>query len=141
MIILDTDHISVLQHAESEAAQRLSRRLAEALEQISTTAATVEEQCRSWLALINRYSDVRRQVTYYARFVDTIRFSARWRILPFGEQAAEEFQRLRREGVRIASTDLKIAAITLVHNGTLISRNLRDFEKVPDLRVQDWLKT
>jgi tRNA(fMet)-specific endonuclease VapC len=139
MIILDTDHISVLQHAQSDAAQQLRQRLADSGEPVATTSVTVEEQCRSWLALINRYSDVRRQVTYYDRFVEAIRFFAKWRILPFDERAADEFQRHRRGRVRIATTDLKIAAVALVQGGMLLSSNLRDFERVPGLRVEDWV--
>jgi tRNA(fMet)-specific endonuclease VapC len=34
--------------------------------------------------------------------------------------------------------DLKIAAIVLTHNALLISRNLKDFRKVPGLKVEDW---
>ena len=62
MIVLDTDHISVLQHEESVAADQLWQRLADSRELIVTSAVTVEEQTRSWLALINRYSDVDQQV-------------------------------------------------------------------------------
>jgi hypothetical protein len=62
MIVLDTDHISILQHDESVAADRLWQRLSESSELIVTSAVTVEEQTRSWLALINRYSDVDQQV-------------------------------------------------------------------------------
>ena len=36
--------------------------------------------------------------------------------------------------------DLKIASIVLVHDATLLSRNLRDFRQVPGLRVEDWLR-
>jgi tRNA(fMet)-specific endonuclease VapC len=35
--------------------------------------------------------------------------------------------------------DLKIASIVLAHNAMLLSRNLRDFQQVPNLRVEDWL--
>jgi tRNA(fMet)-specific endonuclease VapC len=35
--------------------------------------------------------------------------------------------------------DLKIAAIALVHDALLLSANLRDFRKVPGLRVESWL--
>jgi len=35
--------------------------------------------------------------------------------------------------------DLKIASIVLAHQATLLSRNLRDFQQVSDLRVEDWL--
>lgn len=39
---------------------------------------------------------------------------------------------------RIGTMDLKIAAIALANDATLLSRNLRDFGKVPGLRVEDW---
>jgi hypothetical protein len=34
--------------------------------------------------------------------------------------------------------DLKIASIALVRNVLVLSANLRDFQQVPDLRVEDW---
>lgn len=61
MIILDTDHISVLQHEDSPKALALLERL-EALpsdEAVVATVVTLEEQSRSWLSLIGRYTDVR----------------------------------------------------------------------------------
>ena len=139
MIVLDTDHISVLQHEESVAADQLWQRLADSRELIVTSAVTVEEQTRSWLALINRYSDVDQQVAYYDRFVASLRFFAKWRVLPFDARAAAQFKQLRGERVRIATIDLKIASIALVHAATLLSRNLRDFGRVPSLRVENWL--
>ncbi len=39
----------------------------------------------------------------------------------------------------VLDTDLKIAAITLNHDAILLSRNLKDFEQVPGLKVEDWL--
>jgi tRNA(fMet)-specific endonuclease VapC len=35
--------------------------------------------------------------------------------------------------------DLKIAAIVLVHDAVLVTSNMRDFEKVSGLKVEDWL--
>jgi predicted nucleic acid-binding protein len=35
-------------------------------------------------------------------------------------------------------TLLRIAAITLVHGGTLVTRNIRDFQAIPSLSIQDW---
>jgi tRNA(fMet)-specific endonuclease VapC len=34
--------------------------------------------------------------------------------------------------------DLKIVAIVLAHEATLLSRNLADFGQVSGLRVEDW---
>ena len=140
MIILDTDHISVLQHEDSPKAIALLEKL-EPLpsEEVATTAVTLEEQSRSWLSLIGRYTDVRQQVAYYDRLMAMFDFFAGWQVLRFSETAAEEFRRLRQVRVRIASTDLKIASVALVNGATLLSANLRDFEKVPGLQVENWL--
>jgi tRNA(fMet)-specific endonuclease VapC len=53
MIILDTDHISLLQHPDSTEGQRLVQRLAVSFDRdIVTTVVTVEEQMRGWLQVI-----------------------------------------------------------------------------------------
>ena len=59
-------------------------------------------------------------------------------VLDFDERAGVEYQRLRRSRVRIGTMDLKIAAIVLAHDATLLSKNLSDFRKVPGLKVADW---
>jgi tRNA(fMet)-specific endonuclease VapC len=41
--------------------------------------------------------------------------------------------------IRIGTMDLKIASICLAHDALLLSRNRVDFEKVPGLRVENWL--
>ena len=140
MIVLDTDHTSVLQHADSEVAAALQERLAHSADSdIATTPITLEEQSRSWLSLIRRCADVWRQVVYYDRFVATCRFFAKWRFVPFDDAAALRFQELRSARIHIGSIDLKIAAICLVNDATLLSRNLADFLRVPGLHAEDWL--
>jgi tRNA(fMet)-specific endonuclease VapC len=59
-------------------------------------------------------------------------------LLDFDVAATREFERLVALKLRIGTLDQKIAAIALARNATLLSRNLKDFEKVPGLRVEDW---
>lgn len=35
--------------------------------------------------------------------------------------------------------DTKIASIALANRATLLTRNANDFQKVPDLQIEDWL--
>ena len=60
-------------------------------------------------------------------------------MLPWDTDTADIFQELRKQRIRIGTMDLKIASIVLAYNATLLSRNLRDFQQVPGLRVEDWL--
>lgn len=64
---------------------------------------------------------------------------AEWEIARWSQPAAEEFNRLKKQRVRIGTQDLKIAAIALASDALLLSANLRDFEQVPGLRAEDWL--
>ena len=42
------------------------------------------------------------------------------------------------EGQGQKTQNLRMASITLAHNGVLVTRNLQDFKKVPTLLIQDW---
>ena len=48
--------------------------------------------------------------------------------------------RLIKLKLRIGTNDLKIAAIVLSLNGTLITRNVKHYENIPNLRIEDWTK-
>ena len=141
MTILDTDHISVLQRHGTRRASMLQTRLdAVPSGSISTTVITAEEQqTRGWLALIARHSDAHRQVAYYDRLIRMFDFFADWELLRFDERSADQFRRLRKEGIRVSTMDLKIASIALANEATLLSANLQDFSKVPGLDVETWL--
>lgn len=61
MIILDTDHINILQNQHGDEFRNLTSRMSASLDQdFVTTVITFEEQMRGWLALINRSNDAHR---------------------------------------------------------------------------------
>src|SRR5262249_48973514 len=105
----------------------------------ATTVIRLEEQAAGWLAAINRRTEPHAQIPAYDGLLKMHRFLAGWQIMSFDAQAAEEFKRLKSQKTRVASRDLKIAAIALVNNSLLLSANLRDFRRVPGLQVEDWL--
>lgn len=61
------------------------------------------------------------------------------RILPTDATAAADFDRLRenKKLKKIGRADLLIAAITLAHKATLVTRHLRDFRQIPGLPVEN----
>ena len=63
-------------------------------------------------------------------------------MLDINDDAADHFERLRiAKGMRkIGRADLLIACITLAHNATLVTRNIKDFAKVPNLKIDNWAK-
>ncbi len=141
MILLDTDHVTILRYADSPRCLALQERLQVAQDEvIGTTAVTLEEQMRGWLAEIAKQRDFSEQVSGYAKLVAMTRFFGDWIIQPFDERAAEKCAELRKERIRIGTPDLKIASIALVNGALLLSANLSDFHKVPGLRIENWLE-
>lgn len=63
--------------------------------------------------------------------------------IDFDNDCAKESGRLRvelrRQGIGLAALDLLIAAVALLYDLTLVTHNTRDFQKVPGLRLEDWL--
>jgi len=62
--------------------------------------------------------------------------------LPFQDEAALLAGRIRAKlanaGMPIGSYDLQIAAIALANNLTLVTHNIREFERVEGLQIEDW---
>jgi tRNA(fMet)-specific endonuclease VapC len=139
MILLDTDHLSVLTVRRAAGNAALVERLERAAEPLAIPIVAVEEQCKGWLAKIARTRQIHQQISPYQRLAELLDFLADWDILSLNEVAADLFAQLRQRKIRIGSQDLKIAAIALTRNALLLSANHRDFQRVPGLRVENWL--
>jgi tRNA(fMet)-specific endonuclease VapC len=139
MILLDSDHVSFLVDPRQSLRANLISRLEDADDEACLPVVVVEEHLRGWLAEIHRLRDVHKQVVPYVRLTKLIDFVSQWNIVAWNEPAADIFKRIRRLKVRIGTQDLKIAAMALANNARLLSANLRDFEKVPGLHVENWI--
>ena len=139
MYVLDTDHLSLLEHRGAFDRQRLLRklRLVEA-QGVSTTIVSFEEQMRGRLAYLSRARTLAQQIDAYRRLRELDGYRSIF-VLDFNESAAQEYQRLKGVRTRVGTMDLKIAAVVLANDATLLSRNLVDFRRVPNLRVEDWI--
>lgn len=133
MYLFDTDTLSNL--LAKRPSPRLLERLAEvpAREQF-TSAITVGE------LLYGVYRSPR--ADYYRAKLEGLVWP-RVKIVPFDRRAAFEYGRLRaeleREGRPLAEPDLMIAAIALARDLVLVTGNVKHFELVKGLRVEDWL--
>jgi tRNA(fMet)-specific endonuclease VapC len=142
MVLLDTDHLSVLTWQDSPAAVKLRARLERhPPAELGTTIINFEEQMRGWMAFLAKARKVKEQIEAYRRLSQHLHlFRSLTLIAEFDERAAVEFQRLRKEHPRLGVMDLKIAAIALACQATLLSRNERDFRPIRGLTLEDWTK-
>ncbi|WP_244329181.1 PIN domain-containing protein [Tolypothrix sp. PCC 7910] len=63
-------------------------------------------------------------------------------ILPFGsteaDQAAQIRSILKIAGSPIGAYDVLIAATALTHNHIVVTSNVREFQRVPSLQIENW---
>jgi tRNA(fMet)-specific endonuclease VapC len=66
-------------------------------------------------------------------------------VLDFDSACAEEFGKLQggllQQGIAVPVADLMIGATAKFHDLTLVTHNTADYEKIPGLRLDDWLSS
>jgi tRNA(fMet)-specific endonuclease VapC len=111
MIILDSDHLSILRYHSSERALKLLARLNQTSEKpIATSIANVEEAMRGWLSAIAKERRIERQLFAYRELGELFTFFSGYLIALLDSNAAGLFNNFRKSGVKIGTMDLKTAA-------------------------------
>jgi tRNA(fMet)-specific endonuclease VapC len=141
MFLLDTDHLVILQRQIDPEYSRLRASMSRhAASDFFLSIVSFHEQVLGANAFIAQAKTPESIVRGYQMLELCLIDFNRFQVLPFDEPAAGHFDALRPQ-LRIGTMDLRIAATALSHSLTVLTRNTVDFEKVPDLVVEDWLST
>ena len=138
MIAFDTDVLSDWMRGRANYVKK-----AEAIPPTDRYVPTVvvEEVFRARLAAVRRAESGKTKISLvraYGLFQATVSYFSILPSLPFDDEAHTLFQQWRKAGIRIGTHDLRIAATCVAANATLVTRNRRDFDMVPDLQVEYW---
>lgn len=139
MFVLDTDHLGIIQVESHPELDRLRARMREySAEDFYVSIVSFHEQVLGWNAYIQRAKTAAAVVRGYRRFQGILADFAAMQTLAFDSKAAEVYESLRKQRVRIGTMDLRIAATALARGFRVLSRNTVDFARVPGLQVEDW---
>jgi tRNA(fMet)-specific endonuclease VapC len=105
---------------------------------IAITVISVEEQFRGWFTQVRKARDAARLARAYDGLFDVIDMAKKVTVLPFSRAAVDRYLELKTTLRRLGKHDLAIASVALDFNATVVTRNRQDFEKVPNLRIEDW---
>lgn len=129
MFLLDTNAVLDYFKGKGRVPERL---LATPPREIALPAISVYEV---WVGVFGSQNPKRRREQFEA-------FLSAVEILPFdaeaGMRAAELRHNLERGGEAIGPLDTLIAATALTHDSVLVTRNLREFSRVPGLKTVNW---
>ncbi len=138
MWLLDTDHVTLLERGGIVAVSLRIRLSQVPAGELATTIISYEEQMRGWLSTAAQAKSPQQQVRAYALLQQHIKTFDGTPVWAYSELASSEFERLRQAKVRVGTKDLRIAAICLANDATLLTRNAKDFGQVPGLKFEDW---
>jgi len=128
LFLLDTDHLTLYQMGHPQVLTNVARHVTD---QLSISVITVEEQLTGWQRALHQAKDNARREEIYLRMALAVESLASWRILPFSLAAMSRHATLVRQRLNVGSNDLKIAVTALELKATVVTRNRRDFARVP----------
>jgi tRNA(fMet)-specific endonuclease VapC len=134
--LLDTDTLTLIQFGHAQAVRRLATHRDS---DVAISVLSVQEQMKGWLARLNRLRTPPHLADWYNRLAD--RMFPVWKrhpVLSFPEPAILRFEQLRSLRLNVGAMDLRIAAVALENALTVVTRNQRDFGRVPGLTTEDW---
>ena len=130
MYLLDTNILSYWMRGNEAVLERLKRR---SPAELSMSAITLAEILYGIEKSPHRKQERRSKI-------DQIR--GLLAIYVFDQAAAGEYAivraQLERQGMSISERDVQIASIALANDLTVITHNIKEFERVKNLVVQDW---
>lgn len=136
--ILDTDHVSLWLQGHPS----ISLKAAKLSSDISISIITVQELFNGWVVKINNPAEASNLVKLYTKFWTTVAFLQGVQILNFDAAADARYRQLLRDHPPLRKNriqrDVRIAAIALSVGSVLVTRNQRDFSKIPNLVIEDW---
>jgi tRNA(fMet)-specific endonuclease VapC len=90
------------------------------------------------LALVRKLQPKNQESLGYTLLTESFRALHKFAILPYDSNAENRFQEFPTKIRRLGRGDCQIAAIALLNNATVITRNQRHFSEIPELRFEDW---
>ena len=135
LFVLDTDLLTLYYRGDPVVVRRVDGQPTASL---AISVMTVDEQLTGWYALTRRARQPKEIAQAYANLAEAVVRLAKWRILPYTESAIARVVQLKVLRLNVGLMDLRIAAIALENGAVVVTRNRRDFSRVPSLSVEDW---
>jgi tRNA(fMet)-specific endonuclease VapC len=135
LYVLVTDILSLYYRGHPIVVQRVNAR---SPAELVISVMTVDEQLTGWYTLTRQARRPAEIAQAYAHLAEAVMRLARWHILPYPEPAIARVADLKRLRLNVRVMDLRIAAIALENGAVVVTRNVRDFGKIPGLSIEDW---
>lgn len=135
LFVLDTDILTLYYRGMRSVVETVHAR---SPADLTISIITVDEQLHGWHSLTQRVRLPGEIARAYANLGDAVVRLSRWRILPYTESAITRFAEFKNLRLNVGAMDLRIASVVLEHSAVMVTRNRRDFSRIPGLVIEDW---
>jgi len=135
--VLDTDTVSLLAaHHPGITAMALGH----PVDSVTVAVISVQEIFMGRYNRIKRAKNPKELIAAYSQLEASVNLLRKLPLLSYDIDAAVKYDQLHRTYRRLPTKDLRIAAIALSHQATLVTCNLADFGQIDGLPIEDWSK-
>ena len=136
--LFDTDHLSIIQRKAGAEYLRLSTWMAQASAlDFACCVVSLHEQVLGADNFLNQAKNSSGLVRGYELLERLPRDYLSFALLPFDSASATIYDQLLGLNLRVGAMDLRLASIARSRGLTVLTRNLRDFGRVPGLSIED----
>lgn len=131
MVVLDTDLVVALLRGKEAAIEKI-RKIEENDLEAYVTSITSYELFKGVYLSSNPAKNLM-QVSNLFQNIKILNFE-----IEASKISARIFSHLKKKGLMTNIMDQMIASIVISHNETLVTRNLKHYEKIPELKIESW---
>lgn len=107
---------------------------------VDVASVNVEEVVGGWLGLLQKARTPQDEANASQLLNDSVRFLGQFPLYSMTDTAVLRYHSLRKQKLNVGRNDLRLAALALELNATVVTDNIRDFGRVPGLKWVDWIK-
>lgn len=135
LYILDTDILSLYQHDHPIVLRSLLNHTAD---RIAISTVTIEEQINGWFSKARAVKTPQQQESAATFQILLVNSWHDFDLVAYSAAAVLRFELLWKSKLNVGRFDLRIASIALELGAAVVTRNRRDFGRVPGLVIEDW---
>lgn len=138
MNVLDTDVLSSFAYGTASIVQMVN---AQPPEMLSIPIIAIEEIFRGRLAAIRKFDtahQTEKRLQAYIHLQESFIKLNRFNVLTLHPAAEALAMQWKHAKIKVGIQDMRIAAIAIINNATLVTRNVRDYAQIPSLNYTTW---
>ncbi len=133
--LLDTDTFSLYLQNDVKVVHAVIAHLPSPM---AVSIITVQEVWDGWATAIARAKTADLIAATYARLTETVNELRNWSVVSLPVGALTRYNALKKQKLNVGRNDLRIASIALETGATVVTRNHRDFARIPGVTIDDW---